>query len=71
MQGVADVEELLLPVQLKPVQCFRLRLSPEAINFLTVHTNDVAQIAVPPENRAETRREIRRAASDRRPRPGG
>jgi hypothetical protein len=35
------------------VQCFRPHLPPEAINFLTVHTNDVAQIAVPPENRAE------------------
>ena len=35
------------------MQCFRPRLPPEAINFLTVHTNDVAQIAVPPENRAE------------------
>src|SRR5271165_683177 len=53
MQGVADVEEPFLPVQLKLVQCFRPRLPPEAINFLTVHTNDVAQIAVPPENRAE------------------
>src|SRR5271157_1517833 len=53
MQGVADVEELLLPVQLELVQRFRPRLPPEAINFLTVHTNDVAQIAVPPENRAE------------------
>src|SRR5271166_1260509 len=53
MQGVADVEELFLPVQLKLVQCFRPRLPPEAINFLTVHTKDVAQIAVPPENRAE------------------
>jgi hypothetical protein len=30
-----------------------VRLPPEAINFLTVHTNDVAQIAVPPENSAE------------------
>ena len=53
MQGVADVEELLLPVQLELVQRFRPRLPPEAINFLTVHTNDVAQIAVPPENSAE------------------
>src|SRR5271157_2979024 len=53
MQGVADVEELLLPVQLELVQRFRPRLPPEAINFLTVYTNDVAQIAVPPENRAE------------------
>src|SRR5271166_1310493 len=38
---------------LKLVQCFRPCLPPEAINFLTVHTNDVAQIAIPPENRAE------------------
>ena len=40
-------------VQLELVQRFRPRLPPEAINFLTVYTNDVAQIAVPPENRAE------------------
>src|SRR5208283_1377557 len=53
MQGVANVEEFFLPVQLELVQCFGPRLPPEAINFLTVHTNDVAQIAVPPENRAE------------------
>jgi hypothetical protein len=31
VQGVADVEELLLPVQLKLVQCFRPRLPPEAV----------------------------------------
>ena len=53
MQGVANVEEFFLPVQLELVQCFGPRLPPEAINFLTVHPNDVAQIAVPPENRAE------------------
>ena len=53
MQRVEDVEELLLPVQLELVQRFRPRLPPEAINFLTVYTNDVAQIAVPPENSAE------------------
>ena len=53
VQGVADVEKSLLPVQLILVQCFRPRLPPEAVNFLTVHTNDVAQIAVPTENRAE------------------
>ena len=35
------------------MQGFRPRLPPEAINFLTVHTKDAAQIAVPPENRAE------------------
>src|SRR5271165_5391553 len=53
VQGVADAEELLLPVQLELVKRFRPRLPPEATNFLTVYTNDVAQIAVPPENRAE------------------
>ena len=53
MQGVADVEELFLPVQLELVQCFRPRLPPEAVELLTVHTNDVAQIAVPPEDNAE------------------
>src|SRR5271167_646348 len=37
--GVANVEELLLAVQLKLVQCLRPRLPPEAINFLTVHAN--------------------------------
>jgi len=47
------LEELFLPVQLELVQCFRPRLPPEAINFLTVHTNDEAQITVPPENSAE------------------
>ena len=35
------------------MQCFRPRLPPEVINFLTVHTNDVAQIADPPENRVD------------------
>src|SRR5271165_3511312 len=40
MLGVADVEELFLPVQLKLVRCFRPRLPPEAINFLTLHTKD-------------------------------
>ena len=53
MQGIADVEELFLPVQLELVQCFRPRLPPEAVELLTVHTNDVAQIAVPPEDSAE------------------
>jgi hypothetical protein len=32
---------------------FGPRLPPEAVELLTVHTNDVAQIAVPPEDRAE------------------
>ena len=53
MQGVTDVEELLLPVQLELVQRFRPRLSSKAVELLTVHTNDIAQIAVPPEDSAE------------------
>jgi hypothetical protein len=32
---------------------FPPRLSPEAVELLTVHTDDVAQIAVPPEDSAE------------------
>jgi hypothetical protein len=42
-----------LPVQLELVQCFGPRLPPEAVELLTVHTNDVAQIAVPPEDNPE------------------
>ena len=40
-------------MQLELVQCFRPPLPPEAIELLTVHTNDVAQITVPPEDNAE------------------
>src|SRR6202521_2062083 len=53
IQGVADVEELFLSVQLELVQCFRPRLPPKAVELLTVHANDVAQITVPPEDIAE------------------
>src|ERR1700736_716154 len=53
IQGVADVEELFLSVQLELVQRFRPRLPPKAVELLTVHTNDVAQITVPPEDNAE------------------
>ena len=35
------------------MQCFRSRLPPKAVELLTVHTNDVAQITVPPEDNAE------------------
>jgi len=35
MQGVADIEELVLPMQLELVQCFRPRLSPETVELLT------------------------------------
>ena len=40
-------------MQLELVQCFGPRLPPEAVELLTVHTNDIAQIAVPPEDSAE------------------
>jgi hypothetical protein len=53
VQGVADVEEFLLPVQLELVQCFRPHLPSKAVELLTVHTNDVAQITVPPEDNAK------------------
>ena len=33
-QGVADVEELFLSVQLELVQCFRPRLPPKAVELL-------------------------------------
>jgi hypothetical protein len=38
-------------MQLELVQCFRPHLTPEAVELL--HTNEVAQIAVPTENNAE------------------
>jgi hypothetical protein len=50
---LAPLEELFLSVQLELVQCFRPRLPPKAVELLTVHTNDVAQISVPPEDNAE------------------
>ena len=40
-------------MQLELVQRLRARLSPETAELLTVHPNDVAQIAVPAENSAE------------------
>ena len=40
-------------MQLELVQYFRPRLPPKAVELLTMHTNDVAQITVPPEDNAE------------------
>ena len=51
--GCRRRRELFLSVQLELVQRFRPHLPSKAVELLTVHTNDVAQIAVPPENRAE------------------
>ena len=71
MQRVADVQELFLPVQFKFVQGFRTRLPAEAVEFLTVDTDDVAEIAVPAKNRAEDCRGMQGVVVDRRPRSGG
>ena len=53
MQGVADVEELFLPVQPEFVYGFGPRLSAEAVELLTVDTNEVAKISAPSENGAK------------------
>ena len=52
VQGVANVEKLLLAVQLQFVKG-GLRLPAEAIELLPVDANDVAQIALPAQNGAE------------------
>lgn len=53
MQRVADVEKLFLPMQFEFVQSFRSRLAAEAVEFLAVDTDDVAQIAFPAQKRAK------------------
>ena len=53
MQRVADIEELFLPMQLEFVQSFGSRLSAKAVELLAVDADDVAQIAIPAENRAK------------------
>src|SRR5206468_3100238 len=53
MQRVADIKELFLPVQFEFMQSFRSRLPAEAVELLTVDADDVAQIAVPAQNRAK------------------
>ena len=53
VQGVANVEKLLLAVQLQFVKGFGLRLPAEAIELLPVDANDVAQIAARAQHGAE------------------
>ena len=53
MQRVADIKELFLAVQFEFVQSFQSRLSPEAVELLTMDADDVAQIAVPVQDGAE------------------
>ena len=53
VQGVANVEKLLLAVQLQFVKGFGLRLPAEAIELLPVDANDKAQIILPAQNGAK------------------
>ena len=53
MQGVANVEKLLLAVQLQFVKGFGLGFPAEAVELLTMDAKDVAQIAPPAQNGAE------------------
>jgi hypothetical protein len=53
MQDVADVEEPFLSVQLQFVQGFRLCFPAEAVELLTVNTNDIAKITAPSEHGAK------------------
>ena len=50
MQRVADIEKLLLPVQLQLVQGFRTRFATKAVELLAVDANDVAEIDLPAGN---------------------
>jgi len=53
VQSVADVQELLLAVELELVQGFRPSVPSKAIELLPVYTDDVSQIAIPAKNRPE------------------
>src|SRR5688572_11523129 len=53
MQRVADVQELFLPMQSEFVQSCGSHLSAEAVELLAVDADDVAQVAIPAENRAK------------------
>src|SRR5260221_1551795 len=53
IQGVSDVKELFLSAQFEFVQAFRSCFPAEAVELLTVDTNDIAEIAVPPEDGAK------------------
>lgn len=67
MPGVADVEELLLPVQSEIVLSRGLCLPTEAFVLLTMDPGEVALIAVPAEHRPKSFVEFFGELSDRRP----
>jgi len=53
VQRIADIEKLLLSVELQLVQGFRRRFPAKAIELLTVDTNDVTEITLPAENKPD------------------
>ena len=59
MQRVADIKELLLPMQFEFMQSFGSGLSAETVELLAVYADDVAQIAAPAKNRAKGVVELR------------
>jgi len=50
VQGVADIKEFFLSMELQFVKGFRPRLAAKAVELLPVDANDVSQIAVPAED---------------------
>jgi hypothetical protein len=59
MQGVADVEELFLPVQSELMQGAGSRLPTKAVELLGMDTENVAQIAAPSQDGAKHVVELR------------
>jgi hypothetical protein len=53
MQGVAEVQELFLAMELELVPSVRSGLPPEAVDLLAVYADEVVQIAVPAQNGSE------------------
>ncbi|HTF61547.1 MAG TPA: hypothetical protein VK638_02425 [Edaphobacter sp.] len=52
-QGVADVQKLLLPMELEFMQSFGAGLSPKTIELLPINAEDVSQVVVPTQHGAE------------------
>jgi hypothetical protein len=53
MQGVADIEKLLLPMQLELVQNLGASLATKAVALLPMDPKDIAHLAAPPQNGAK------------------
>src|ERR1022692_4206420 len=53
MQGVADIEKLLLPMQLELVQNFGASLATKAVALLPMDPKDITHLAAPPQNGAK------------------